>query len=365
MFRRGYQLVLRVQDLELTAGGAPDRSGEDEAGPEPDAGELLTPEPLHDHSAAAVVHDRFDRAAALAGIDPDVLDHARDLAAGPRLDLGDRDHPFDRTGPLPQMLRSYLLRWSCKPFDQVAQESHGGQVWQYRPRRHSGAGGLENTVHVVIAGCGRVGSELATNLQRLGHSISVIDKNRKAFERLRADFAGKQIVGFAFDREVLNEAGIEDANAFASVTSGDNSNILSARVAKDHYRVPHVVARIYDPRRAQIYQRLGIQTVATVRWTTDQILRSLIPDEVPVEYTVDNGEVVVTALPAIRELVGKKAVAVDDPGLRRVVAVSRFGVPRIPDQDFTIQDGDIIYISAARSHLADMDEAIKKVGEPE
>lgn len=220
-------------------------------------------------------------------------------------------------------------------------------------------------MHVVIAGCGRVGSELATNLQRLGHSIAVVDKNPKAFERLKTDFAGKKILGFAFDREVLAEAGIEEAEAFASVTSGDNSNILSARVAKDHYRVPHVVARIYDPRRAQIYQRLGIQTVATVRWTTDQILRSLIPDEVPVEYTVDNGEVVITAVPAMTELVGKKALEVDDPGLRRVVAVSRFGVPRIPDKNFTIQDGDIIYITAARSHLNDMDESIKKVGQPE
>ena len=220
-------------------------------------------------------------------------------------------------------------------------------------------------MHVIIAGCGRVGSELATNLQRLGHSIAVIDKNRKAFERLRADFAGKTVVGFAFDREVLGEAGIGEAQAFAAVTSGDNSNILGARVAKDHYRIPHVVARIYDPRRAQIYQRLGIQTVATVRWTTDQILRSLIPDEVPVEYTVDNGEVVVTALPAPTEIVGKKALEVDAAGLRRVVAVSRFGVPRIPDKDFTIQEGDIIYVGAARSHLSDMDEEIKKVGQPE
>ncbi len=220
-------------------------------------------------------------------------------------------------------------------------------------------------MHVIIAGCGRVGSELATNLQRLGHSLAVIDKNAKAFERLKADFSGTRVVGFAFDREVLAEAGIEDAAAFASVTSGDNSNILSARVAKDHYRVPHVVARIYDPRRAQIYQRLGIQTVATVRWTTDQILRSLIPDEVPVEYTVDNGEVVVTALPVPSEIVGKKALNVDALGLRRVVGVSRFGVPRIPDKDFTLQDGDILYLSVARGHLGDMDDEIKKVGQPE
>ncbi|HZG65219.1 MAG TPA: TrkA family potassium uptake protein, partial [Herpetosiphonaceae bacterium] len=160
-------------------------------------------------------------------------------------------------------------------------------------------------MRVIIAGCGRVGSELAGSLERLEHSVVILDKNPKAFERLKSDFGGTRITGFAFDRNVLEEAGIKEASAFASVTSGDNSNILSARVAKEHYRVPQVVARIYDPRRAQIYQRLGIQTVATVRWTTDQILRSLLPDDVPVEYTVDNGEVVITAIPAPPGVVGK------------------------------------------------------------
>jgi trk system potassium uptake protein len=219
-------------------------------------------------------------------------------------------------------------------------------------------------MHVVIAGCGRVGSELATNLERLGHTVAIVDKNPKAFERLKQDFSGKQIVGFAFDREILEECGIKDADAFASVTSGDNSNILSARVAKEHYRVPAVVARIYDPRRAQIYQRLGIQTVATVRWTTDQILRTLMPDEVPVEYTVDNGEVVVTALPVPPEIVGKKASAAELNGRRRVAAVSRFGVPRVPDKDFTFQDGDILHIAVVRGDLPTLTEELKKGGEP-
>ena len=220
-------------------------------------------------------------------------------------------------------------------------------------------------MHTIIAGCGRVGSSLATNLERLGHSVAIVDKNAKAFDRLKGDFAGKQIVGFVFDREVLEEAGIQEAQAFASVTNGDNSNIVSARVAKEHYRVPQVVARIYDPRRAQIYQRLGIQTVATVRWTTDQILRSLLPEDVPVEYTVDNGEVVITAVPAPAEVVGKHALDFDLQGRRRVVAVSRFGVPRIPDKDLTIQDGDIVHISVVRGDAADLADDIKKVGEPE
>lgn len=220
-------------------------------------------------------------------------------------------------------------------------------------------------MHVVIAGCGRVGSELATNLERLGHSVAIIDKNRKAFERLKRDFSGKRIVGFAFDREVLEEAGIKEAQAFASVTSGDNSNILSARVTKEHYRVPQVVARIYDPRRAQIYQRLGIQTVATVRWTTDQILRTLFPDDVPVEYTVDNGEVVVTAVPVPAQLVGKSALELDLEGRRRVVAVSRFGIPRLPEKGMTLQEGDIIHFSVVRTDLGDLTERIASVGQPQ
>jgi trk system potassium uptake protein TrkA len=222
--------------------------------------------------------------------------------------------------------------------------------------------GSAHRVHVVIAGCGRVGSELATNLERLGHSVAIIDKNPQAFDRIKAGFGGRKILGFVFDREVLEEAGIKEASAFASVTSGDNSNILSARVASEYYRIPQVVARIYDPRRAQIYQRLGIQTVATVRWTTDQILRSLLPDEVPVEYTVDNGEVVIAAVPAPSETVGRRALEIDLPGRRRVVAVSRFGVPRVPDKDLAIQDGDILHIATARGDIAELTGELKKLG---
>ena len=216
-------------------------------------------------------------------------------------------------------------------------------------------------LHAIIAGCGRVGSELATNLDRLDHSVAVVDKNSKAFDRLKDSFKGKRVVGFAFDRAVLEEAGIKDATAFASVTNGDNSNIVSARMAREHYRVPQVVARIYDPRRAQIYQRLGIQTVATVRWTTDQILRHLMPKEAPVEYTIDNGEVVITAVPAPAEVVGRSAIDLDIQGQRRVVAVSRFGVPRIPRAELAIQDGDILHVSVVRSDASSLSEDLKKI----
>jgi trk/ktr system potassium uptake protein len=220
-------------------------------------------------------------------------------------------------------------------------------------------------VHVIIAGCGRVGSELASGLEGTGHSVAVVDKSPKSFERLKVSFTGRKLVGFAFDRHVLEEAGIREATAFASVTSGDNSNIVSARVAREHYRVSQVIARIYDPRRAQIYQRLGIQTVATVRWTTDQMMRHLVPHDMAVEHTVDNGEVVVLPIRAPHEVVGKSGVDLDVGGRRRVVAVSRFGVPRIPDASLTIQEGDIIHMAVVRSDAASVAQDITKVGRPE
>jgi trk system potassium uptake protein TrkA len=134
-------------------------------------------------------------------------------------------------------------------------------------------------VHVVVVGCGRVGSELAAELEAQGHTVAVIDKNRNAFRRLPEKFTGRAVLGFGFDRDHLEQAGIREAGALAAVTSGDNSNILTARIARETYEIQNVVARIYDPRRAVIYQRLGIPTVATVAWTTDQVVRKLFPDK--------------------------------------------------------------------------------------
>ena len=127
-------------------------------------------------------------------------------------------------------------------------------------------------------GCGRVGSTLAHILEDQGHSVAVIDQDRDAFRKLGSTFKGKKITGIGFDQNVLSEAGIEHADAFAAVSSGDNSNVIAARVARESFGVKRVAARIYDPRRAEVYQRLGIPTVATVRWTADQMLRRLLPE---------------------------------------------------------------------------------------
>ena len=140
-------------------------------------------------------------------------------------------------------------------------------------------------------GCGRVGSGLAKELESAGHSVSVIDQNREAFRRLGADFKGQTIAGVGFDRDVLTEAGIERAEAFAAVSNGDNSNILAARVARETFGVENVVARIYDPARAEIYQRLGIPTVATVIWATDQIMRRIAPASSTSEWQDPTGAV--------------------------------------------------------------------------
>ncbi|MGH2709515.1 MAG: potassium channel family protein, partial [Actinomycetota bacterium] len=153
-------------------------------------------------------------------------------------------------------------------------------------------------MHAVIVGCGRVGAELSDGLGHRGFTVSVIDKNPIAFEHLHPGFNGKTLVGPGFDRELLEDAGIREAEIFIAVTNGDNSNIVSARIAKEHYHVPKVAARIYDPRRAEIYERLGILTVATVAWTTDQILARVLPAAESLEWTIGSGEVVVVGVSA-------------------------------------------------------------------
>src|SRR3954452_20463962 len=141
-------------------------------------------------------------------------------------------------------------------------------------------------------GCGRVGSALAQTLEQQGHTVAVIDQDPSAFRRLGSHFSGRRIKGVGFDQDTLREAGIEEAGAFAAVSSGDNSNIISARVARETFGVQNVAARIYDPRRAEVYARLGIPTVATVRWTADEMLRRLLPEGTHSVWSDPTGHVV-------------------------------------------------------------------------
>lgn len=193
-------------------------------------------------------------------------------------------------------------------------------------------------------GCGRVGSALAHTLDHAGHSVSVIDMNSSSFSKLVHGFRGATITGLGFDRDTLGKAGIERAHAFAAVSSGDNSNILAARVARETFGVENVVARIYDPRRAEVYQRLGIPTVASVAWQTDQILRRILPDSVGDEWRDGSGKVALTQLPVHESWVGHRIVRLEKDSGVRVAFLTRYGEGVLPGADTVVQADDIVHV---------------------
>ncbi|MTD53980.1 potassium channel family protein [Amycolatopsis pithecellobii] len=220
-------------------------------------------------------------------------------------------------------------------------------------------------MHVVIMGCGRVGASLAAALERLGHDVAVIDKAQESFRRLGPDFHGRQIVGNGFDREVLVEAGIERAGAFAAVSSGDNSNIISARVARETFGIQHVVARIYDPKRAAVYERLGIPTVATVPWTTDRFLRTLLPEGVASAWRDPTGNMAVLQLPLHEGWVGRSVRELQEATGARVAFIMRFGTPVLPDEKTVLQADDLVYVAARSGTVSDVTSVAARAPEEE
>jgi trk system potassium uptake protein len=212
-------------------------------------------------------------------------------------------------------------------------------------------------VHVVIMGCGRVGSSLAVALERLGHDVAVVDRDPQAFRRLGSDFHGQQVVGIGFDRDVLIKAGVEHADAFAAVSSGDNSNIIAARVARESFSVPHVVARIYDPKRAAVYERLGIPTVATVPWTTDRLLRMVLPDGVATAWRDPSGTVAVLQLPLHEDWVGRRISELEQATGARVAFIVRFGTGVLPNASTVVQADDMVYAAAVSGTITDVSTA--------
>ncbi len=196
----------------------------------------------------------------------------------------------------------------------------------------------------MIMGCGRVGSSIARSLEELGHSVAVIDRNQEAFRRLGPEFGGRQVLGMGFDRDTLRKAGIEKARAFAAVSSGDNSNIISARVARETFGIDHVVARIYDPKRAAVYERLGIPTVATVPWTSDQLLRRLLEDSPAEEWRDATGGVVILHVPLHESWVGREVTAFEEATKARVAYLLRFGTTLLPDAHTVLQQGDQVHV---------------------
>ncbi|MUM23848.1 TrkA family potassium uptake protein [Mycobacterium sp. CBMA271] len=208
-------------------------------------------------------------------------------------------------------------------------------------------------MRVVVMGCGRVGAALAGGLARIGHEVAIIDKEASAFNRLGPEFTGERIVGMGFDRDVLLRAGIERAQAFAAVSSGDNSNIISARAARETFGVERVVARIYDAKRAAVYERLGIPTVATVPWATDRLLHALTRESDTTKWRDPSGSVVVTELTLHEEWIGKRVTALETATGARAAFIIRFGTGVLPDAKTVIQDSDEVYVSAVSGRAAE------------
>ncbi len=214
-------------------------------------------------------------------------------------------------------------------------------------------------MHIIIVGCGRVGAELAVSLQATTKDLVMIDREPTAFRRLPSDWAGRTVVGMGFDRDTLTEAEVGRADALAAVTSGDNSNILTARIAREHYEVPNVVARIYDPRRALMYQRLGIPTVATVTWTVDQVIRRLLPDTPATEWADPTGQVMLVERTLPTAWVGRNLEDLCVAERCRLASVSRSGQAYIARPGLIGQEGDILYLAVRSDSVPLVDDLLR------
>ncbi|WP_436777123.1 potassium channel family protein [Yinghuangia sp. YIM S09857] len=218
-------------------------------------------------------------------------------------------------------------------------------------------------MHIVIMGCGRVGSTLAQTLEELGHSVAVVDRDATSFRRLGSHFSGRRVTGVGFDQDTLRAAGIEEAGAFAAVSSGDNSNIIAARVARETFGIENVVARIYDPRRAEVYQRLGIPTVATVRWTADQMLRRLLPSGAEPLWRDPSGSVQLAEVHVNPQWVGHRLSGLEQTSGARIAFLTRLGEGILPGPDTVLQEGDLVHVIMQQADVAAVEAAFEKAPE--
>jgi trk system potassium uptake protein len=218
-------------------------------------------------------------------------------------------------------------------------------------------------VHVVVMGCGRVGSAIARRLEEIGHSVAVIDQDPEAFRRLGPEFTGRQVTGLGFDRQTLLDAGIDTAGAFAAVSSGDNSNIISARVARETFGVQHVVARIYDEKRAEVYERMGIPSVATVPWTVSRLLRELLSVKVSEIWRDPTGKILLTRITVTESWVGRKLAELEAASGARTAWMERFGDAQLPNPGTVLQEGDQLVVAVTDEITGRVHAAVERAPE--
>ncbi len=213
-------------------------------------------------------------------------------------------------------------------------------------------------MHIVIMGCGRVGSSLARSLEKRGHSVAIIDVNGDSFRRLGPEFKGITIKGVGFDRDVLEQARIREADGFAAVSSGDNSNILAARVVREEFGVHNVVARIYDQGRAEVYERLGIPTVATVRWAANQVLRGLLPEGSEPVWRDPSGNARLVQVHTHEAWIGETVGFIREAVRTPIPFLVRFGTGMVPTDDTVLQEGDLLYAAIELDGTDDLENVL-------
>ncbi len=223
--------------------------------------------------------------------------------------------------------------------------------------------GAEVDVHIIIMGCGRVGSTLARGLERRGHAVSVIDQSADSFRRLGSEFSGHTYKGVGFDRDVLLKAGIRTTDGFAAVASGDNSNILAARVVREEFGVQNVVARIYDQGRAEVYEKLGIPTVATVRWAAGQVMNRLLDDTATPVWRDPSGTTALYQVPFSPEWAGTPVKGIEHRLHLRVPFLTRLGTGMVPTRDVLVQEGDVLYVAVASERIGSVFETLSNAPE--
>jgi len=204
---------------------------------------------------------------------------------------------------------------------------------------------------IIIVGCGKLGSGLALNLLKKGHKVTVIDIKAEAFELLGKDFSGETIVGVGFDKNILEQAQIRKADAIVACSKNDDANALIGRISKNIYKVPRVISRLYDPRSAEIYRTLGIQTISTTNWGVTRVIELLSYNQLDSILTLGNNNVEIIRIETPALLVGKTVNELTAIGEFQVVAISRENSTFLPTLGTALQKHDVIYMSAMASSV--------------